>query len=197
QEEWWSPYLHLQGLIFPPNSRLPSSSVGPIGKKPWRDRDNPDLGSLGNKIHGTFRPLMGPLPIEVDLEARDFDAAHGAHTAKPGTRKQRGRTPISRGVTLLKTWLHWGSVTYHGMGLTPYPLIDPLGRVIGVLAGTPGSGYAEDLLRASDLILQEGKQAGLGAAAPNPHYAVHSQLITAALLWEWEALAQLLSTQRL
>ncbi|KAH7867666.1 uncharacterized protein C8R40DRAFT_1178816 [Lentinula edodes] len=52
---------------------------------------------------------------------------------------------------------------------TPYPLIDPLGRVIGVLAGTPGSGYAEDLLRASDLILQEGKQAGLGAAAPNPH----------------------------
>ncbi|KAJ4493197.1 hypothetical protein C8R41DRAFT_919671 [Lentinula lateritia] len=106
--------------------------------------------------------------IEVDLEAQDFDAAHGAHTAKPGTQKQRGSNADIQRRYSVEDLVALGFRHIPWDGLTPYPLINPLGRVIGVLAGTPGSGYAEDLLRASDLILQEGKQAGLGAAAPNP-----------------------------
>lgn len=53
---------------------------------------------------------------------------------------------------------------------TPTPIIDRLGRIIAVLAGTPTTGgYEDDLLAAYDEMNREAKAAGLGVYAANPH----------------------------
>lgn len=53
---------------------------------------------------------------------------------------------------------------------TPTPIIDRLGRIIAVLAGTPMTGgYQNDLLAAYDKMNLEAKAAGLGAYAATPH----------------------------
>ncbi|KAF9058374.1 hypothetical protein BDP27DRAFT_1241394 [Rhodocollybia butyracea] len=48
---------------------------------------------------------------------------------------------------------------------TPFPLIDGVGRIIGVLAGQPGSGYAAELDDAFEEMMREGEGAGLGATS--------------------------------
>ena len=53
---------------------------------------------------------------------------------------------------------------------TPHPIVDPIGRVIGVLAGQPGAEYAEELRVAFQEIMREGNEAGLGTRSETgPH----------------------------
>lgn len=49
-----------------------------------------------------------------------------------------------------------------GFTRTPFPIIDSTGRIVAVLAGQPGTDYAEELMEAFKLFQQEGKKAGLG-----------------------------------
>ncbi|KAF9019666.1 hypothetical protein BDP27DRAFT_1469549, partial [Rhodocollybia butyracea] len=89
----------------------------------------------------------------------------GAHTGKQDMKKQRGSTPdICRPYTLA----HLFSLGFRHIkwdGVTPFPHIDSVGRIIGVLAGQPGSGYAAKLNNVFEEMMREGEGAGLGATS--------------------------------
>ncbi|KAF9064639.1 hypothetical protein BDP27DRAFT_1187524, partial [Rhodocollybia butyracea] len=104
--------------------------------------------------------------IKVDLNAADFDAALGAHTAKPGTKKQRGSKADMRRTYSLTELLQREFQHIKWDGITPFPLIDCFGRIVGVLAGQPGSGYASELSDAFEEMTREGREAGLEATSP-------------------------------
>ncbi|KAF9030389.1 hypothetical protein BDP27DRAFT_1184070, partial [Rhodocollybia butyracea] len=97
--------------------------------------------------------------IEVDLNTSNFDAALGAHTGKQGTKKAMGDT---RRPYCLADLLSLGFRHIKWDGSTPFPLINPVGCIVGVLAGQPGSGYASELKDAFQEMIREGEEAGLG-----------------------------------
>ncbi|KAJ3907754.1 hypothetical protein F5879DRAFT_763199, partial [Lentinula edodes] len=108
--------------------------------------------------------------VEVDLDASDFDAARGAHTGKPGTAAKLGSEEERQKQYSVEELLAQGFEHIEWDGRTPIPIVDRSGRVVAVLAGQPGSDYAQELLEAFNLFSEAGKEAGLGpTAAGGPH----------------------------
>lgn len=52
------------------------------------------------------------------------------------------------------------------------PIVDSAGRIVAVLAGQPGTDYADELMEAFKLFQVEGKKAGLG---PKDRHGCHKR----------------------
>ncbi|KIK54320.1 hypothetical protein GYMLUDRAFT_111919, partial [Collybiopsis luxurians FD-317 M1] len=104
--------------------------------------------------------------IHIDLNTSDFAAARGAHTGKQVMRAELGTRREKQAEYSLSQLIGLGLRHIKWVGVTPYPILDLQGRIIGLLAGQPGSGYSEALKAAFQLIMLEGKAAGLGARSP-------------------------------
>ncbi|KAJ3718183.1 hypothetical protein C8R42DRAFT_550117, partial [Lentinula raphanica] len=108
--------------------------------------------------------------VEVGLDAASLDSAKGAHTGKPGTAAKLGSQAEIRKEYCLQELLDRGFEHISWDGVIPSPIIDNSGRIIGVLAGQPGSDYAQTLHRVFKLFVEAGFEAGIKAKAPlGPH----------------------------
>ncbi|KAJ3718906.1 hypothetical protein C8R42DRAFT_535110, partial [Lentinula raphanica] len=108
--------------------------------------------------------------VEVELDASQFDSARGAHTGKPGTAAKLGSQAEIRKEYSVQELLELGFEHIQWDGVTPIPIVDRSGRIIAVLAGQPGSDYAQELLEAFRLFADAGEEAGLRPEqAGGPH----------------------------
>ncbi|KIK63679.1 hypothetical protein GYMLUDRAFT_103637, partial [Collybiopsis luxurians FD-317 M1] len=106
--------------------------------------------------------------IEVALEATDFAAAKGAHMGKRGTAQEIGTISDRRRKYYLSDLLSLGFRHIQWDGRMPIPIIDPIGRIVAVLAGQPTSaGYDMELMQAFEAFMAEGDSNGLTTTALN------------------------------
>ncbi|KAF9062701.1 hypothetical protein BDP27DRAFT_1481575 [Rhodocollybia butyracea] len=107
--------------------------------------------------------------VETDRNAETFDACRGAHTGKPGTKKQLGTVEERRNFYQLADLLAQGFEHVKWDGRTPTPVIDRLGRIVAVLAGQPEDpSYSDDLMSGYDLMETRGHAYCIGSSAPEP-----------------------------
>ncbi|KAF9061976.1 hypothetical protein BDP27DRAFT_1234242 [Rhodocollybia butyracea] len=112
--------------------------------------------------------------VETDRSAETFDASRGAHTGKPGTKKQLGTVEERRGFYQLADLLAQGFEYVKWDGRTPTPVIDRLGRIVAVLAGQPEDPtYSNELMQAYNLMEARGNAYGIGSSASQPHKRGH------------------------
>ncbi|KAJ4493143.1 hypothetical protein C8J55DRAFT_384004, partial [Lentinula edodes] len=114
--------------------------------------------------------LSSGAAVEADIDASKFEAAHGAHTGKPGKKADMGTKSDREKQYTLAELIDMGFEHIQWDGVTPIPIIDCCGRIIVVLAGQPGGDYPEELREAFGIMLKEGENAGLSSnAADGPH----------------------------
>ncbi|KAJ3965335.1 hypothetical protein EV361DRAFT_810878 [Lentinula raphanica] len=107
--------------------------------------------------------LSHGIAIEVDIDARAFDLAKGAHTGKPRTAKRLGSQSEIKGRYSVQELLEQGFKHILWDGRVPIPILDNSGLIISVLAGQPGSDYSCTLDEIFDLFVQAGCDARLKA----------------------------------
>ncbi|KAL0568040.1 hypothetical protein V5O48_013951 [Marasmius crinis-equi] len=138
---------------------------------------DPTPGPSKRAIQEALRPSK---PRGVDLQAKDFDTAYGAHTGKMGKEKlgtQAEREAVYEVKDLVEgrgfDHIEWD-------GVTPIPIVDSKDTIASVLAGRPNrKEYLEDTKLAHGALMFEGTQAGLtGNCKKRGFFPAHTKGIT-------------------
>ncbi|KAJ3861200.1 hypothetical protein EV359DRAFT_84566 [Lentinula novae-zelandiae] len=106
----------------------------------------------------------------LDINASKFEAAHGAHTGKPGKKADMGTKSDREKQYTVAEFIDMGFEHIQWDGVTPIPIVDCCGRIIAILVGQPGRDYPEELQEAFGIMQKEGENAGLSSKATDgPH----------------------------
>ncbi|KAJ8085940.1 hypothetical protein PM082_004759 [Marasmius tenuissimus] len=106
-----------------------------------RDSDQPPSQRT---IEEAIRPAK---TIRLDLDAAHFDAAKGAHTAKPGGKKVFGSKEEKEREHTLQDLVDLGYIHIPWDRIRPLLIVDCKGRIVAILAGRPNrSGFVDDMM---------------------------------------------------
>ncbi|KAL0567286.1 hypothetical protein V5O48_014707 [Marasmius crinis-equi] len=121
-----------------------------------RQKENKRRAGLPSTELRSYAEVVGnPRPITVGLPAEGFDAARGAHTGKRGPSVKAGRR--DRQYTLAELVDNLGFTHVKWDGVTPHPIVDPNGRVVGGLIGRPRDlSFLQALNKLLNLMLRTG-----------------------------------------
>ncbi|KAK7021080.1 hypothetical protein VNI00_017526 [Paramarasmius palmivorus] len=156
--------LHTASTSAPPAMKNVGQKASNARRRAKRKRQKAQSYSLWGaepSLHAQQHVVKQAHPISVAFSTSDLEAAKGAHTGKPGSKKMLLDATKSYTLSELDD-LGFRHIRWDG--ITPCPIVDREGRVISVLCGRPRS---DDYVSAMDAVFQAITEEGNNHVSPS------------------------------